>query len=357
MITIKRIDILSSTRKEWLKFHSFRRQFYHECDPDLPLIADLSEEAFLKSDITNPEVKMHYFFVYNDEDIVGTFNFSFFLESSKSFKGNEKVVIFDIKVLRKYNGLGIGTRALQMMVQVCENESKSIFISKYQSFLLKPFFKTIGGIIAQKNSESRLYLSDINIQMIEGWIKEAEELNADTRILVLEKPIPDDLVEAYVNSFNESVQQMPKDEMESSAKVFDVNILRRNEQMDKEAGATHINVISIEKDGKVSGISILFKVPGSPDILFQGLTGVPLAYRGRNLGKWIKSKMILYIKDKYPEVRAIQTGNADSNAPMLYINNKLGFKKYKESITGQVSLEQLKKYLQRKNINPFPVFN
>jgi len=46
-----------------------------------------------------------------------------------------------------------------------------------------------------------------------------------------------------------------------------------------------------------------------------------------------------------PEVRIIRTGNAHSNAPMLRINEQLGFKPYRSSFTWQVSVERAAEYL------------
>lgn len=41
-----------------------------------------------------------------------------------------------------------------------------------------------------------------------------------------------------------------------------------------------------------------------------------------------QARMLLYIRKEYPGVKYVATGNADSNAPMLAINNRLGFKKH-----------------------------
>ncbi len=57
------------------------------------------------------------------------------------------------------------------------------------------------------------------------------------------------------------------------------------------------------------------------------LTGVKDHHRGRGLGKWLKSEMMFFIKEKYPKATVLCTGNADSNAPMLSINNRMGFKR------------------------------
>ena len=41
----------------------------------------------------------------------------------------------------------------------------------------------------------------------------------------------------------------------------------------------------------------------------------------------------------------VTTGNATTNAPMLSINNQLGFKKHKETVSAQIPIKQLKNYL------------
>ncbi|NHJ26401.1 MAG: N-acetyltransferase, partial [Candidatus Lokiarchaeota archaeon] len=63
------------------------------------------------------------------------------------------------------------------------------------------------------------------------------------------------------------------------------------------------------------------------------------------IGKWLKASMLLKIREEYPQVKIVTTGNANSNAPMLSINNRLGFKVHKESINAQITIEQLAEFL------------
>ena len=144
---------------------------------------------------------------------------------------------------------------------------------------------------------------------------------------------------------------MPVDNLEMKRRSFTLELLRGSEKTDELAGVKSITAVSIEKDGQVSGITNVKQLPGREEFLSQGLTGVPLAFRGRKLGKLIKAKMVLYIKENYPDTKAIMTGNANSNGAMLTINTKLGFKLYKELISAQVYLEDLKRYFQSKQIN------
>ena len=89
-------------------------------------------------------------------------------------------------------------------------------------------------------------------------------------------------------------------------------------------------------------------IPERKNMIEQLLTGVKQEHRGRGLGKWLKAVMLLRIKDEFSNVNTITTGNATSNAPMLSINNRLGFKIHKEGITGQMITEDLGKYLEGK---------
>ena len=73
----------------------------------------------------------------------------------------------------------------------------------------------------------------------------------------------------------------------------------------------------------------------------QQFTGVLPSARGRGLGKWIKAAMLTHIRDVYPDVRWVSTGNAGSNAPMLAINKKLGFKQFRVGSEYQMSRDRL----------------
>jgi hypothetical protein len=49
-------------------------------------------------------------------------------------------------------------------------------------------------------------------------------------------------------------------------------------------------------------------------------------HRGLGPAKWVKASMLDRIRRERSEVECVRTSNAFTNAPMLAINNKLGFK-------------------------------
>ena len=53
--------------------------------------------------------------------------------------------------------------------------------------------------------------------------------------------------------------------------------------------------------------------------------------------------MLLFIKEKYPNVKYISTGNASDNKAMLSINNRMGFKINQVRRSYKFTVEELKK--------------
>ena len=74
----------------------------------------------------------------------------------------------------------------------------------------------------------------------------------------------------------------------------------------------------------VGGTEVTFE-PWEPATAFQQNTGMDPAHRGLGLAKWCKAVALERVRVERPEVERVRTGNAFSNAPMLAINDALGF--------------------------------
>jgi hypothetical protein len=69
-------------------------------------------------------------------------------------------------------------------------------------------------------------------------------------------------------------------------------------------------------------------------------------YRNKGLGRWLKATMLERVLRERPQVKFVRTGNADSNAAMLRINQELGFKPYLSQCIWQVATVQIMSYLE-----------
>ena len=211
----------------------------------------------------------------------------------------------------------------------------------------RQFLTRIGANLALSGKENRLQMNGVDWDMIKHWVAEAESLNPNTKIVRFTKT-PDDLIEQYCKIYTESMNQQPFGEIEINDMILTPVLMRKREEEFKELGFTAYTMITVEPDGEISGLTEMIRMPEKKIMLNQGLTGVKDKHRGRKLGKWLKGLNLLEMKEKYPEVTVVTTGNADSNAPMLSINHRLGFQPYREMTMGQIKVQELEKYYTSK---------
>jgi GNAT superfamily N-acetyltransferase len=77
--------------------------------------------------------------------------------------------------------------------------------------------------------------------------------------------------------------------------------------------------------GLIVGVSRLVREPKHADVLHQELTGTHPAYRGRGIAQALKLRTIQFAREH--GYREIRTSNDSTNAPMLHINDAIGFQR------------------------------
>ncbi len=93
-----------------------------------------------------------------------------------------------------------------------------------------------------------------------------------------------------------------------------------------EAGRQRWTIFIRDIDGRcVGGTEVTFE-PWDATVALQQSTAIGKSHRGLGLAKLVKASMLDRIRRDRSEVERVRTSNAFSNAPMLAINNSLGFK-------------------------------
>ena len=348
-IEIEEFNPLQCSREDWQLFHEYRRIRHEETSPDDPLMPDEVAEKSLQMQMDHPDFEAHLF-VIRDASInkrIGTLFYGVVRETSPSYEGNKHLIQYEIVLLPEYRRKGIGTRALKMIYDFAIENEKSLVISGSNENDGKAFLKAIGAQIALSGVENRLYYDDVDWKMVEEWAKEGSDRSPETKLGFFYS-IPEEIIEPYSKIYTETLNQQPLGELDVNDIIFTPESLRESEKRRSELGRTHLTYITVEPDGEISGLTEMVYIPERENMIEQLLTGVKQEHRGRGLGKWLKAVMLLRIKEEFPDVNIVTTGNATTNAPMLSINDRLGFKVHKEGITGQMKTEDLVKYLEGK---------
>jgi GNAT superfamily N-acetyltransferase len=77
--------------------------------------------------------------------------------------------------------------------------------------------------------------------------------------------------------------------------------------------------------GQMAALTGLSVAPEVPEWGRQNPTAVARPHRGHRLGMLVKAAMVEWVATAEPDMRMIQTGNANANAHMIAINDQLGY--------------------------------
>lgn len=187
------------------------------------------------------------------------------------------------------------------------------------------FISGLGATKRLVERRSRCRIGSLDRSMLEGWVERAADRAGDYELLVFSAPTPDDHLEEWA-SMQLVMNTAPLDDLEYEDDRVTPEMIRESEARMAEVGRTNRVVVARHRtSGQWAGFSELELNPHYPMMAIQEGTGVVPAHRDRGLGRWLKAANALWLIDHHPEVEYIDTWNAFSNAPMLGINDAMGF--------------------------------
>jgi len=173
---------------------------------------------------------------------------------------------------------------------------------------------------------SRLILAELDWGLVDQWVEKAPERASDYELIFLPPPIADEYLQAYCD-VHYVMNSAPLEDYERDPEVVTPAMWRALEDFDRKRHTEFVVYVARHKpSGDFVGLTELIYQKLNPTQAWQADTGVHSDHREKGLGRWLKAAMLQRVRDDYPLVDRIDTGNAGSNAPMLNINITLGFK-------------------------------
>jgi GNAT superfamily N-acetyltransferase len=100
----------------------------------------------------------------------------------------------------------------------------------------------------------------------------------------------------------------------------------------RQSGDRYYSVAAIHgATGQMAALTALSVDPEVPEWGMQNLTVVARPHRGHRLGILVKAAMQEWLATAEPDMRMIQTGNANDNTHMIAINDQLGYELFQPS--------------------------
>jgi GNAT superfamily N-acetyltransferase len=160
------------------------------------------------------------------------------------------------------------------------------------------------------------------------------------RILTFEAPWPESFVEDQCALFMCMSADEPHGDDGHEDEIWDRARVSENDALRVARGARFLVAVAlhVESDRLVACTELVLAA-GAPQQAWQMLTVVHPEHRGHRLGLAVKVANLEALQTLAPAVRLIDTGNARVNAPMIAVNDMMGFQIASEGMFWQKRLQ------------------
>jgi GNAT superfamily N-acetyltransferase len=148
------------------------------------------------------------------------------------------------------------------------------------------------------------------------------------RLQTIVGPIPDEAAQPFCDAYNQLHVEMPHGELEvEEGRRTPVELKAQDEEL-LESGRTRVTVLAWDRTDTVVAYTCAATSPPDRDetSVDQWSTLVLPANRGHRLGLAVKCALTRTLQEQFPDRTFVRTQNAEVNAPMVAINEALGFR-------------------------------
>ena len=206
------------------------------------------------------------------------------------------------------------------------------------------FWAGLGAELRYTEQESSLDMAAVDPDLMQRWIEAGPD---DLKLVHLADGCPEQWIDALVATAN-AMNDAPTDDLEMADTIVDADMIRAEIEARAARGLGYRGVLAVTADSDAAGATEVLVNLHRPAYSWQWSTVVLPAHRGRRIGRRLKASMWQWLRSTEPDVTALHTGNAASNAHMLAINNELGFKPTHTMGCWQTDLDTLEAALSRR---------
>jgi GNAT superfamily N-acetyltransferase len=335
------MDIPKMTEQQWQDLLDSREEFIKEFRPDEPIPSQQDQRTFISQ---SPQLRdqVSYWLFYDDEaHCVGYCIIAHPKPESPDYEANKHRIYVEPVVLARYRRQGLGTQLLPLIVSYAQKVGVTwiMWDTKFESGFR--FSEKIGAIAAARQRANRLAVDQVDWGMMQQWVDAGRSRNPGVELIRL-AGLPDPaLIDPICDLITRINLLQPRDEFEGMSYTLTPDEFVKQTERLKERNTERVIYCAREPDQTLSGMSDMYYNTGKPLHTNVGLTGVRSEYQRRGLGKWLKAAMMLDMRARHPEVRFVDTENFNSNAAMLSINERMGFKLFEQYAFYKIRVQDL----------------
>jgi GNAT superfamily N-acetyltransferase len=240
---------------------------------------------------------------------------------------NQHAAVCGVLVHPEHRRDGLGRRLYERLEEMVRRSGRRVLIGRsLDASAQRAFVEGLGFTLAGVKLFLRQDLGALDWDLIDRLRTEARQAAGDYTLVRLDGPVPEEQVE-QVAAMEAAINDAPRDNLDIEGFLVTAARIRARERSVAEAGLRHYRLVARrQRDGRLAGHTVVYVDPEQPRYGRQEDTSVLAEHRGHRLGMLLKSEMMFLLAGAEPDLRWIDTGNAESNHHMIAINEALGYR-------------------------------
>jgi len=309
-----------------------------------PRRADITLDEF-RVRYDTPQVRETYFGINDENGALAALGLAMqWLDGS-----NTELQYVQVLVRPDKRRLGFARQLLRRCLEIAEQGERTMITADTVDTVPAGdrFAAAVRADLGLREHINVVAVAAIDTSMLAGWREEGPGRAPEYELLSWSDGYPPEHDAQLARLFVMADEDMPFEELDFEPVAETAQTVR--ERLERTVGTMNLvtSVARHRPSGAIVGFSELVMMRTGDSSLYTTLTVVDRDHRGHGLGKWIKADAILRALARFPEATHIQTENAFSNAPMLGINDAIGFRPEQTLISYQASTDAIRAYLER----------
>ena len=230
---------------------------------------------------------------------------------------------------------GVGTALLDHLLELARDEGRSELImlarAPVEGGADRPdtgarFLERRGFTAALTEIDRCLVVADLDPAAENRLLEEATAAASDYDLVSWVGRCPDEYLEGLGRIDSMIFAEIPLGDVDLRPRTVDAEFIRTREERAEANGDAIVRTIAVHRTtGAVAANTVIYVHEGEPHA-DQAITIVDPAHRGHRLGLLVKLVNLRQMRERFDYVTHVWTGNADTNANMVAINDLLGFR-------------------------------
>jgi GNAT superfamily N-acetyltransferase len=233
----------------------------------------------------------------------------------------------DVVVHPERRRQGTGTTMLRFLLDEAAAAGRTkVGIDGWDAEAPVRFAERCGFTVGSRAINRRQHLDELDLGALRTRYDEARPHGSSYELVRLSGPTPDELLPA-VSEMWVAINDAPLDDLDIEDEVFPPERIRHYETATIERGRRLHRVLARHcATGELAGHTVVAVEVERPWIGHQHDTSVVRAHRGHRLGLLLKAEMNLWLAEAEPQLRTVDTWNAESNDHMIAVNEALAYR-------------------------------